>query len=139
MLPPPLQAKLDGKQIRVTHLLTNPDIQYNNMKLLGAYGAIDGDTSNAFSLTVAYHDIAKGETVDLATDNSGKAFISYQQGNGDIYGAGYGWGGSSGKVTVTSNNLQQQKIEGSFSCVLVNGNNTTQTITVTEGHFSVSY
>jgi hypothetical protein len=136
----PLQAKLNGKLIRVTNLLTNPDIQYNNIKLLGAYGAIDGDTSNAFSLTVAYQDIAKGETVDLATDNYGKAFISYQMGGtGDIYGAGYGWGGSSGKVTVTSNNLQQRKIEGTFSCVLVNGNNTSQTIPVTEGHFSFSY
>jgi hypothetical protein len=60
-------------------------------------------------------------------------------GTGDIYGAGYGWGGSSGKVTVTSNNLQQRKIEGTFSCVLVNGNNTSQTIPVTEGHFSFSY
>jgi len=135
----PLQAKLNGKLIRVTNLLTNPDIQYNNMKLLGTYGTVDGDTSKSFALTVAYEDIAKGETVDMATDNVGKAFISYREGGGDIYGAGYGWGGSSGKVTVTSNNHQQRKIEGSFSCVMVNGNNVSQTITVTEGLFSVSY
>jgi hypothetical protein len=99
---------------------------------------VDESNSKHFSLLIAYQDVTKGQTIDLASDD-GKAYLVYTDSNGDFYGAGNGWTNGSGKVVVTTTDQMKRKIEGTFSGVLVNSNNTIQTITVTDGYFSTSY
>jgi hypothetical protein len=135
----PLQAKLGGKQMKISNVQVTPDLQgLNNHTLLSVTVSVDESNTKHFSLLIAYQDVSKGQTIDLANDD-GKAYLVYTDSNGDFYGAGDGWTNGSGKMVITTNDQTKRKIEGSFSGVLVNGNNASQTITVTDGHFSVSY
>jgi hypothetical protein len=135
----PLQAKLDGKQMKISNVQVTPELQgLNNHILLSI--TVDVDESNAkhFSLLIACKDVTKGQSIELAGDD-GKAYLIFTDSNGDFYGAGNGWTNGSGKVVITTNDQTKRKIEGTFSGVLVNSNNTSQTITVTDGHFSITY
>lgn len=135
----PLSAKLDGKQMKISNVQVTPDLQgLNNHILLSITVEVDESNSKHFSLLIAYQDVTKGQTIDLASDD-GKAYLVYTDSNGDFYGAGNGWANGSGKVVITANDQTKRKIEGTFSGVLVNSNNTIQTITVTDGYFSTSY
>lgn len=135
--PAPLRAMINGKQVKVTHIQTNPDIHYNQQTLLSISGNIDGDDKKKLSVAIAYLDFDKGESADLGT-GGGTAFINYDDGAGNTYGAGEGYTSSGGIVTITLNDRMKRKIEGTFSGVLVepilNLN-----VSITDGFFSASY
>ena len=135
----PLSAKLDGKQMKISNVQVTPELQgLNNHILLSITVNVDESNTKHFSLMIAYPDVTKGQTIDLANDD-GKAYLIYTDGNGEFYGAGDEWANGSGKVIITTNDQTKRKIEGTFSGVLVNSSNTSKTLTVTDGYFSISY
>ena len=135
--PAPLRATINDKQVKVTHIQTNPDIHYNNRTLLSISGSIDGDDKKKLSVTMAYQDFDEGESIDLGTGGGG-GFITYDDGAGNTYGAGEGYSFSGGTITLTLNDRAKRKIEGTLSGVLVQSI-LNLNVSVNDGHFSTSY
>ena len=135
---PPFAATLDGKQLKLTGVMSKDIGSNGTYALLQITAIVDGDSARTLGLQIAYKDVVKGQTIDIASDN-GHAYIFYVSGAGLIYATGYGTKSDVGKVTITENDHSRGKIAGTFSGVLKGMSDATQQVTCTEGQFSANY
>jgi len=80
------------------------------------------------------------ETAVIDVSNNFRGDFGYQINNsGEWYEASENYAGSSGEIIITKNNLISRTIEGTFSGLAVNINNSSDTKKAMHGSFAVAY
>jgi hypothetical protein len=133
-----LRATIDGVDLKLNSVAVQKvsGVYYNN--LLEVRAPIDGSSLKGFTVYVATENVKTGEVIDFRKDD-GRVLLNYSPDGSAMYGAGKGWEGSSGTITITTNDPAKGKLEGTFNGTLINGDNIAKKVNCTNGKFSVTY